>query len=275
MPIYSKEYILDFLQGYVQGYDRGNYYLGNCPFHNDSKPSFAVYYSGGAKWVCYAGCGEGSFGQLKTKLQELFALPVTPVQKEVDTEKEWKIEPVNAIPQWFLDRGFTVDMCQRWGLQMDQISGGVIIPCYNRRHEEVGCIVRRYGMKPKYKYSPGFPRSGYLFPENVLQDYTTLYLVEGQLDALWGIEAGLSCLAIGGNTIRPEQLLTLSQLPIETIVISFDNPEIDSVGKQDYVNMGVVLYEKLLSLGVRLKYFQWDNVKDFQEYKLQDLAAKK
>jgi hypothetical protein len=41
--------------------------LGNCPFHDDHKPSFSVSFEHNA-WCCFAGCGSGSVRNLAWRL---------------------------------------------------------------------------------------------------------------------------------------------------------------------------------------------------------------
>jgi hypothetical protein len=47
---------VDVYARYVKLRRSGAWFIGNCPFHNDKTPSFAVQ---DGRWVCFAGCGRG------------------------------------------------------------------------------------------------------------------------------------------------------------------------------------------------------------------------
>ena len=48
----------------------GKVFMGICPFHQDSKPSFAIYPETNS-WYCFAGCGGGDVIDFYMRLNNL------------------------------------------------------------------------------------------------------------------------------------------------------------------------------------------------------------
>ena len=134
----------------MRGYANENYFMGHCPFHDDRNPSFQCWLDNG-NWKCYSGCGNGDFKDLKARLGESLLVKKVEVTKPILIEKK-EIELVNAIPQWFLDRGFTLGMCMTWKLKSTK-EGQLYIPCFDINNKQIGYVLRILGGHPKYKYS--------------------------------------------------------------------------------------------------------------------------
>lgn len=199
-------------------YKRGKEMKLCCPFHDDSHPSFSINLENGI-WFCYSRCGGGDWMEFieRIKVDDQYA----PLEN-IDSVPE---KPKEPILKSLLDRGFTREMFEKWGIVWDEKIGAMRFPILDMGGQTESNLWRYpEGVTPKYRYEPGFKRSETLYGlwrlDSVLGD---VVLVEGPLDAVWVQEAGLSGLAILGSSLSESQAKMISQLKANRVILCFDN----------------------------------------------------
>lgn len=233
----------------LKGNPSGNNLYTNCPVHNDKTPSFSINVENG-RWICFARCGGGNLLSLVKQVlgcSELEAHHWLIEQSESDSNYVYSLLkndekkndlPVEVIdedeikygilPDWFADRGFTIDDIIMWNLGYEYQTGALIIPCGNG-------FIRRFppGNFKRYEYSTGFNRKFELFGlDRLLQNYETLeslVVTEGSLDTMWCVKYGFDSVAILGSYMSEHHFKKISQLNPEKVVLAFDN---DDAGKK-------------------------------------------
>ena len=153
----------------------------SCPFHVDELPSCSINVSLG-KWICFAGCGQGS---LVTLLSKFTGQGIENIQRDIANnavefdfdffENEFPSEDElseveypgkrRMVPEWIFDRGFSRETLKAWDCGMNKY-GDLIIPVYDAKPRLVGWIERRINAVPKYLYSKGLRKSKLLFGDD-------------------------------------------------------------------------------------------------------------
>ena len=250
----------------------------SCPFHVDTSPSMSINIEQGL-WICFAGCGQGT---LITFLQRLLNKPQTEIQSLIQ-EKKLEIDlnfetfmpkPINDLdeislddslikdkfPRWVYERGFTKEVLISCGCCTNKNSD-LILPVYDLHNKLVGTINRRRNQLPKYLYSKGFKKSHALFGGNrVPTDSKFVCVVEGSLDAIWLTQHGYPAVALLGISMSKIQEELLLMLPVNEVILIFDN---DEAGKKGKDNAMKKLSNKIFTTFVELP----SGVKDIQEVK--------
>lgn len=243
----------------INGAIAGKEYRAKCPLHDDRSPSFSMNIDTGL-WICHRGCGSGQFQQLVERTlncsqteawdwithngvassvelisQRLATALNSPSDPEyIPDNLGWLIRynmlGNAAMPIWFMNRGFTWDTVNSWGLKYDQIWDAVIIPVYHQ-DKLVGTITRHTKPQfPKYQNSPNMPRSQMLFGKYDISQ-SSIILTEGALDVMWLWQNGYNAAALLGTDLSQEQVHILQQNRYGEIVLALDNPNIDEAGR--------------------------------------------
>ncbi len=218
----------------------------SCPFHIDELPSCSINVALG-KWICFAGCGQGSLvsflskftGQDIQKVQQNIANSA--VEFDFDFfEDEFPIDWMDnlpkelseveypgkrrMVPEWIFDRGFSRETLKAWDCGMNDY-GDLIIPVYDAKQRLVGWMERRIDALPKYLYSKGLRKSQLLFGEHKIQSTQTICITEGALDTMWLTQNGYTSIALLGASFSYAQQNRLKALHPEEIVLCLDNDE--------------------------------------------------
>ena len=246
--------------GHLNGVEFGM----KCPFHRDTRPSFSINLNSGL-WTCYSGCGGGNaptlvrlvkdFGILEAEaflLSLVIHEEIISVEADVPPPSARQFDVQRSVPQWFLDRGFSLKTASKHGLRYDAISAGLYIPVGTE-----GWVLRKApGSTPKYLNSPGLER-----PYGPLLRGTKrgLVLTEGPLDALWAWEAGYPAMALLGGRVTDTVMQYIEWFDPEEVIIATDN---DFPGQA----LARKLFPVLLSKGQRVTQAKFpDARKDIQE----------
>jgi putative DNA primase/helicase len=214
---------------------------GRCPLpgHDDSSPSFYLYPDGHA--YCF-GCGwHGDAVDLWAALK---GFP-TEIEAALDLAREYSIDLPERAPEaqqkaakqrqrettfaqqaeacyhalesqplvsdWWLKRGFSAELQQRFLLGTDGVGSAGVIPFW-QRGRVLGLIRRQLEREPKYLLPTAETFANGHKPLFVLFVGGDIHLVEGFVDALACGALDLSVAAIGGTGISDAQLAELDKL---------------------------------------------------------------
>lgn len=234
-----------------------------CPLHSDNHPSFSLNINQGV-WTCF-GCHEqGDFYKLVERvlncssgeayawvesngrassveqLSRAFAIAMeTPMGTPPDKNTYWFDYYNNLdnkiMPLWFLERGFTWDTVNQWGIRYDPVMDSVVVPVY-QDNQLVGTVTRNTKeYLPKYQNSDNFPRAEILFGK-INPNAKRIYLVEGLLDSIYCWQNKINCAALLGSSISNKQIELLIKHRFGQIVIALDNDLAGKKATQDTLN---------------------------------------
>lgn len=283
----------------IQGTMSGVEFRARCPLHQDSHPSFSVNVENGL-WMCHSRCGGGDFTQLVEKVllcsyqeakewiasngqvtsvdklskqlgKELIPVSTNPVPKELGWRSYYDSLTSRAMPEWFLDRGFTWQTIWVWDIRYDLAQDAVVIPV-KWQGAVKGIIVRPFKPAPntpKYWNSPDLPRSNLFFGE-ILSDRNTIIICEGVLDALWLWQNGYNAVSLLGSSISQEQVNILRSYRFGEVVLALDNDQAGKEGTKEITNR--LLKGGWLLPQIKFIVFPADK-KDPQDCSPQELAA--
>jgi len=207
-----------------------------CPFHDDHAPSLSVRCSDGL-WICFAGCGQGTWRSLVQRLggsgeeDVSFRDPVPSRSNKPDAPG--KIPPyiTNRVPTWILERGFTKETLKTYRCGYSAYYDALVIPL-------LGAPALCYRVSPaweekvpKYRYTKGFKAHSYFYGWwNVDLSPGFVILVEGPLDLLWLRQHGWqnSLAFLGGGKLGKWQVQSLLALNVP-VLLATDN---DEAGRQ-------------------------------------------
>lgn len=236
----------------IMGTIAGKEMRARCPLHDDRTPSWSMAINQGV-WKCHRGCGEGDFyklvelvlrcsqGEASTwiesngrassveQLSRAFAIAMeTPMGNPVQSNQNWKeryeVLTNQIMPLWFLERGFTWDTVNQWGIRYDPVMDSVVVPVY-QDEQLVGTVTRNTkGYLPKYQNSDNFPRAEILFGK-INPNVKRIYLVEGLLDSIYCWQNNLNTAALLGSSISSKQIELLRKHRFGNIVLALDNDE--------------------------------------------------
>jgi len=212
----------------------------SCPFHIDQLPSCSINVTMG-KWICFAGCGQGSLvtllakytGKDTTKIEQDVANSAIEIEFDFFEDEFPPLDQMEVVtypgdagvvPKWIFDRGFSSDTLKSWGCGMNKYND-LIIPVHDASSNLVGWMERRIDATPKYLYSKGLKKSHLLFGEHKIKSTQTVCITEGALDTMWLSQNGYTSMALLGASFSREQQSRLTALKPEEIVLCLDNDE--------------------------------------------------
>lgn len=227
----------------------GDQVHASCPFARwehqggiDKNPSFGAKASGSGSspYNCFT-CGASgqSMEQLLMQLEDYVEVPeeawefvrdhekehIDPddltdqIKEEVSEDPESADVPVwseaeldpyrGEVPNYFLERGFSLDVAKQFDLGFDQDNDRLVIPIRDRQGNLVGMQGRRIHehQEPRYYNYWNFPRSEVLFGiHSVPNDVENLIVVEGPMDVMRLTEYGHHAVAILGSSPSRKQV---------------------------------------------------------------------
>lgn len=228
--------------------DTRDNWVGLCPFHLESTPSFSVHKDDlvGHCFGCgiagrldilvsrYAGCSPANARQ---KLG-LTSLPWI--------EREYRPEPEPKYPQswirawkrisnhpYLVRRGFDRKIVEHFQMRWDPDTKRVVWPLQTREQRVVGAVGRATdGRDPKYLFYWNCDKGESLWTAPSFwqdQDFESVIVVEGILDCMWMWQQGLR------NTVSPIGAhLTKAQLAqlkeFNTVTLALDNDKEGRIG---------------------------------------------
>tara|TARA_R110000851_G_scaffold15235_1_gene50504 strand:+ start:142 stop:1002 length:861 start_codon:yes stop_codon:yes gene_type:complete len=251
----------------------------SCPFHVDQLPSCSINVEVG-KWICFAGCGQGS---LVTFLAKYTGKDTTEVEQDIannaveidfdffedDFPLPNQLEEVDypgsrgIVPKWIFNRGFTPDTLKSWDCGMNKYND-LIIPVHDASSKLVGWMERRIDATPKYMYSKGLKKSQLLFGEHKVKSTQTVCITEGALDTMWLSQNGYVSLALLGASFSREQQARLTALKPEEIILCLDS---DEAGQKAINKINSCMKDTCMISWIELP----EGVKDVQEIRKQSL----
>lgn len=248
----------------VMGTISGVEIRASCPLHQDRNPSFSLNTENGL-WICHSRCGSGNFQQLvekklnytwqearewidtngqKSSLEDMmltfekaFASPS--VVNTVSASVLWK-DYFNSLsnqqmPQWFMDRGFSWEVINHFGIRYDIFTDAIVVPVV-WQGLMVGIIIRNTRLNlPKYQNSIQLPRERIFYGE-INRDQTTIILCEGVLDAIWLWQHGYHGVSLLGASLTAGQIGVLRDYRYGSIVLALDNDEAGINGTKRAIN---------------------------------------
>ena len=269
--------------------DDGSELACYCPFHNNlDTPAFYINKRTGL-WICFnPSCAKtGSLKDLMEffgdhgaivrdysidEIENNLIVYDTP-EKQDNSWEEVLSEIAVQLPeesyklQYLIDRGFSIDTLQYFGVAYSEVKRRIVIPARDERHLVVGFIGRAVNpdVQPKYLYSKGFPRKGILFNLNNAKRYDSCIVVEGSLDAMMIHQAGFpNVVASLGASVTKEHIAKLNKY-FDRVIIFSDN---DHAGYA----MRDLLIEGLHSKDLRLVIFNDPSLKDPGDMSEQQIA---
>lgn len=213
----------------------GDEAMTNCPFHEDSTPSFQINVKTGL-YICF-GCGASGGPQgLSTKLA------ITAPPDEIDLDGLWKDleevmreeEEAPILPESYLERfrvpnsfwdlrGLRKPSRHLWKLGYDPLTDSATIPVRDHKHRLHGVIRRRVGGGwPKYVYPTHFDLKNTLFGSWAIKS-PRIALAEGSIDAMKLVQAGVPAVAQLGSTLHEGQVQVLREMNVHEVVLWYDN----------------------------------------------------
>jgi DNA-binding transcriptional ArsR family regulator len=249
--------------------------LACCPAHDDSKPSLSLSESpdGTLLWHCHAGCPQDAVQRELERLagvQPATARPIPPrrrgrtqqqaVSSDARARTPLGVRAQSTLAEYARVKGLDAERLRAWGLT-DLQAGGIEIP-YRNADGEIACIRYRLALEGENRFRWRQGDTPILYGLWRLGEWAgsdTLYLCEGETDALSLWHAGLPALGIPGATAWRERWWREVEAFPRIVAI----PDADQAGSQ--------LVEKLqatcpLELTERVQVLQLpEGVKDANE----------
>jgi len=232
--------LFSIVSKYVSLKKKGKNYVGLCPFHNETNPSFTVSPEKNF-WYCF-GCGKG--GDVIKFISEIKGIPykdalyklaenagikyekneIVKKQEQLQKELEFYRENLNAEALFYLhDRHVTTESIEKFKIGFAQDEKRIVFPVFDTTEKIVGFIKRAISDtdEPRYKFSP-FSKSSYLY--NFKSNYKKVYVVEGVFDVILLTQKGFDAVATLGNKLSPRQKHLIRNLDVTVI------PDADDAG---------------------------------------------
>ena len=241
--------------------EKGVELLINCPFHNESNPSFGIN-TDKEVFHCFSCREAGGLDKLIAKLRGITIKEAREIlsnytyynEQEVkpsifkdydEVEKEKVLSKLEIAPfrsgkslnPYLEERGFTLETVKKFRIGWNTNTQMITIPMFDRDEELKGWVERTvidphepefkyiYGDCPKYKFHH-LKKSKMLFPLNLV-DFTkdTIILVEGTLDVIWMHQLGYTnTLSILSASFNKDQAKLLKRhMKTNKVVLFLDN----------------------------------------------------
>lgn len=128
------------------------------------------------------------------------------------------------IPRYAEDRGITYQTSRKWLLGYDENLERMTMPTFSSSGDFVGVIGRAIGDHPKryHVYKDFSPNLGsYLFGEHLLDPTdSTIYLVEGPIDAIYASQVLGNVVALMGSSLSSGQRQRVKALAKKAVIMS-------------------------------------------------------
>lgn len=174
---------------------------------------------------------EAAFVRLDSRWNAVWAKEQRAVEKEdFEVFAEAEIEQFPADPpQYMIDRGIAAETCKAWGIRFDAkwsdrdgVRPRVVFPVRRRDGKLVGMVGRATDDNKDRKYYNywNFPKSRFLFGENMIQRKGRVVLVEGLIDTIKWWEYGIPTVGLMGMEVSDEQAKLL--LDYDAVYLALD-----------------------------------------------------
>lgn len=254
LPVYQAGEALRYVteQGWQHRNSGDELCLKNCPFCGRADWRFFINNTTGLFKCHHASCDEkGNFyllkrgmGDLDPAVRPLKLTPPAPAKKPRPLADIAKYEAALAQDQdglrYLVERGLTIDTAQAWHLGLKQDENGV-------KWLMIPYVVGGQIVDVKYRSLPPAPKAyrrlggeSILFGGHELlptKGHATLYLVEGELDALTLWQRGyrpVVSTTTGAGGFKPEWYDAIKAFDPETIIVCYDN---DPAGQKGAANL--------------------------------------
>lgn len=243
-----------------------------CLYHNDNKPSMAVYEEeDGSVWYHCFGCkAHGKFDKHE------YQLMLVDGTDSVVTESKFpqaKLEEFGALTQtgkdFLLSRGIDIDLAVRYGIK--QKNDRLWLPCYDFQQRLVGAQIRYLGKLKKGtgKYMTvriaGIPEYSYIASDN--PETGIVFIVESIFDGLclqsnlW-YDTVIACLGTKVSG-RVYDWIAINDDRHYIIIPDSDAVVWGHVVRETLSNMGVdAMLIKLIGTNSLYEFTDWDNLRE-------------
>lgn len=235
-----------------------NRLMVRCPFHDDNNPSCGVWADSG--WFKCFGCGkDGSLADLiaehegiewheakriiggEERISSIQQKLVENLSKPKDTFKYYKVSSFHKTypkleegsPGWeyMVGRNILPEMIRLYDIRQGtgKYANRVVLPIYTVEGKLVSYVGRSYrkGALPKTKKSRSPHRTLFGLKELVTEGRATEYLVvvEGEIDAIYLQQYGVSAVANMGTMAMGAEKISLLRRYSRRVVLSYDGDE--------------------------------------------------
>ena len=250
---------------------KGRIYETNCPFHDDTNPSFQIFKNaeGCWMWKCQSNddCGSGNVAQFVQKFDKVsFPEALNRIEKEVANEWDEGKDRVDKVFQpigqeskksvrypldkyqkfetallksplareWLLkERGISFSTAQKFHLGFRQDLGKIAGDCEvadkgwiaipTIRENEVVSIKYRSIVAKEFRRQPGMETE--LFNIETIDMLDTLYITEGEFDAIVLEQAGFKAVSIPNATTNLTSAMRDALMSAETRILAGDSDD--------------------------------------------------
>lgn len=249
----------------IRGSLQGPEFRARCPMHSDRSPSFSMNVASGV-WICFRGCGKGDFirlvelilncspseariwvdsngvdkstAQTAENTAKRFGF-ITDETQNMPANEDWRtyFQSLSSatMPLWFLERGFTWETVNHWGIRYDNVLDAVVLPVFSGG-KLIGTVTRNtLPYLPKYENS-NFHKNDVLFGE-ISNQVALIIICEGVLDALWLWQNGYNAASILGSELSQNQVEIIRRYRFGEIVLALDNDDPGEKGTKNAVRL--------------------------------------
>ena len=242
----------------------------NCPFHNEKNPSFGISFQGNKKGLyrCMsANCGRtGTFFDLIAFLDEItleeavkkfdIGFDLTHINnlksflfKKLQQHKnkikiinskvlEDYVEPDGEYLKYLIKRKLSLETVKKFSIlacQKDLWQNRIIIPVYDEYNRLISLTARsilgNISKRLKVRKVKNSDISKVLFGLNHIDNRKKLYLVEGEIDAMYLQQYNIPAVSIGSISISKTQLKKIIKYCTEVIIALDGDVEIKTLKK--------------------------------------------
>jgi DNA primase len=219
-----------------------------CPFHQENRPSFGVNKETGV-YNCFA-CGAS--GNLADLISFCKGISVADAVKEItksaktlfkqsslvinlDKRKEDIILSKTILKEYayyhpyLIKRGISKETLKKFAVGYDITNRAVTFPFFDLQGNLRTIKYRKVDSKQFWYYPGGEDKSKLLYLIHAVKGLKRVYIVEGEVDALYCWENGLPAVALSGSWMTKEQAKLLLSTGVKEVVIFTDN---DSAGEK-------------------------------------------
>lgn len=217
------------------------WFMACCPFHNEDTPSFGVHKDSGA-FNCFACGATGTFLELVAhckmvslyEAEKIVRRAVTPPgsRPNVKLSKRGDIVLDDSIlaqyryyHKYLERRGITKETAKRFEIGYDKESRALVFPWRDVWGRLRTVKYRSVRNKKFWFISEGEEKGRLLYLVNHVKNYEKVFIVEGEIDAVYCWQNGLPTVALGGCHMTQEQVKQLLLTGVKSAVLFLDNDE--------------------------------------------------
>ena len=150
-----------------------------------------------------------------------------------DVLNNFEYDNEDALNYLMNKRHISKDVIDYFKIGFNKTTGSITFPCWNEKNKLVGIFER--SIYSKHFHIPEItPKPIYLLNEAVKNNFTTVYVVESQINALTLYSWGIPAIALFG-TGSSEQYKILRKSGIRTFILAFDGDEAGRRGREKFI----------------------------------------